>query len=91
MPRSDKIRNYGLIPERRHDAFLLALLLALALNAAFFAIQAIIPRIASLLQLLGPEAALAAKTARIHSHCNPESSFIYSNEYLPLRSLEIIM
>lgn len=58
MPRSDKIRNYGLIPERRHDAFLLALLLALALNAAFFAIQAIIPRIASLLQLLGPEAAL---------------------------------
>lgn len=49
-----KIRDSGAIPERRHDAFLLALLLALFLNVSFFAIQALIPRLSHLLQLLGP-------------------------------------
>lgn len=58
MAKSDKIRNYGLIPERRHDAFLLALLLSLAVSAAFFAVQAIIPRLSSLLELLAPESAM---------------------------------
>lgn len=58
MARIDKIRNHGTIPERRHDAFLLALLLALAINIAFFAALALIPKLAYLLQLLGPEPAL---------------------------------
>lgn len=49
-----KIRNSGAIPERRHDAFLVALLLALFLNISFFAIQALIPRLSYLLQLFGP-------------------------------------
>lgn len=55
--RQRKIRNTGLIPERRHDAFLLALLLALFLNVSFFAIQALLPRLTYLLQMLGPESA----------------------------------
>ncbi|MCD8350965.1 MAG: hypothetical protein LUC93_10190, partial [Planctomycetaceae bacterium] len=58
MARIDRIRNNGAIPERRHDAFLLALLLAVAINIAFFAVQAILPTLAHLLQLLGPEPAL---------------------------------
>ncbi|MCD8139113.1 MAG: hypothetical protein LUE17_04940, partial [Planctomycetaceae bacterium] len=58
MARIDRIRNNGAIPERRHDAFLLALLLAVAINIAFFAVQAILPTLAHLLRLLGPEPAL---------------------------------
>ncbi len=58
MARIEKIRNHGTIPEKRHDAFLLALLIALSINIAVFALQAIMPRLASLLQLLGPEPAL---------------------------------
>ena len=57
MARSNKIRNRGAIPERRHDAFLLALLLAFFLNVSFFAIQAILPRLVYLVQVLGPAAA----------------------------------
>lgn len=55
--RSFKIRNHGAIPERRHDAFLLALLLAIVLNITFFAVQAIVPRLSYLLQALGPDVA----------------------------------
>ncbi|MCC8108566.1 MAG: hypothetical protein LIQ30_05860, partial [Planctomycetes bacterium] len=55
----NKIRNRGVIPERRHDAFLLALLLAVSMNVAFFAVQAILPHLAYLLQALGPEARMA--------------------------------
>lgn len=58
MARTGKIRNHGAIPERRHDAFLLALLLAVSLNVAVFAVQALIPKLAHLLRLLGPEPAL---------------------------------
>lgn len=53
MAQLDRIRNHGAIPERRHDAFLLALLLAVLLNIAFFAIQALLPRLTTLLQSLG--------------------------------------
>lgn len=53
MSRLDSIRKNGLIPERRHDAFLLALLLAVGLNVAFFAAQALLPHLAMLLQSLG--------------------------------------
>ncbi len=56
MARLDTIRKNGAIPERRHDAFLLALLLAVGFNVAFFAAQALLPRLAALLQLLGAEA-----------------------------------
>lgn len=49
------IRRYGALPERRHDAFLLSLLVAVSVSIAFFAIQALIPKLAYLLQLLGPE------------------------------------
>lgn len=56
MAKSNKIRNHGAIPEKRHDAFLLALLLALVMNVSFFAVQAVMPRIAYLLQLLTPAA-----------------------------------
>lgn len=52
-----RIRNRGAIPERQHDAFLLALLVAVFLNLGFFAAQAILPRIAHLLRLLGAEPA----------------------------------
>lgn len=58
MAKVTRIRDRGAIPERRHDAFLLALLLAVSLNVAFFALQALIPKIANLLQVLGPEAAV---------------------------------
>lgn len=58
MARVEKIRDSGTIPERRHDAFLVALLLAVCLNIAFFIVQALIPRLASLLQVLGAEPAI---------------------------------
>ncbi len=60
MPRLDNIRKKGLIPERRHDAFLLSLLLALVLNLTFFIAQALLPKIAYLLQMFGPEAQVTA-------------------------------
>ncbi len=53
MPGLDSIRNNGRIPERRHDAFLLALLLAIGINVAFFALQALLPHLSALLQALG--------------------------------------
>ncbi len=62
MARLNKIRNRGVIPERRHDAFLLAFLLAVSMNIAFFAVQAILPHLAYLLQALGPEARLEQPT-----------------------------
>lgn len=55
MAKQDKIRYRGAIPERQHDAFLLALLLALSLNILLVTIQALMPRISHLLQLLAPE------------------------------------
>ncbi len=55
MAKYNKIRYQGAIPERQHDAFLLALLLAVSLNIAVVAVQAVLPRLASLLQWLGPE------------------------------------
>lgn len=58
MAKHGKIRNSGVLSERRHDAFLLALLLALCLNISFFAIQAIIPRLAHVLQMMGADPAL---------------------------------
>lgn len=60
MPRAGRIRDHGAIPERRHDAFLLALLLAVSLNIAFFVIQALIPKLAYLLQMLGAEPTVTA-------------------------------
>lgn len=59
MARVGRIRNHGALPERRHDAFLLALLLAVSVSVAFFAIQALLPKLTHLLQILGPEAAAA--------------------------------
>lgn len=43
-----------MIPARRHDAFLLALLLALTLSVLLFALQALLPRIAALIGMLAP-------------------------------------
>ncbi len=63
MPRLDSIRKNGAIPERRHDAFLLALLLAVGFNVAVFAAQALLPHLAALLQMLGAEANIAREEA----------------------------
>ncbi len=57
MAKPSRIRSRGAIPERQHDAFLLALLLAILINGAGFALQAILPKIALLLRLLGPQPA----------------------------------
>ncbi|MDR1535562.1 MAG: hypothetical protein LBU64_10795 [Planctomycetota bacterium] len=49
------IRRYGVIPERRHDAFLLALLLAVFLNLlAAFAIREVLPWLLPLLRTFSP-------------------------------------
>ncbi|MCC8189101.1 MAG: hypothetical protein LIP77_00510 [Planctomycetes bacterium] len=61
MPKVGKLRDQGTLAERRHDAFLLALLVALLLNISFFTIQALIPKLSYLLQLLGPDQALAQR------------------------------
>lgn len=55
MARLTRTRYQGAIPERQHDAFLLALLIAVSLNVGLFAIQALLPRISSLLRLLAPD------------------------------------
>ncbi len=57
MAKISRLRNRGAIPERQHDAFLLALLLAVSINIGIFALQAILPKISLLLRLLGPEPA----------------------------------
>ncbi|MDR3212215.1 MAG: hypothetical protein LBU79_09910, partial [Planctomycetota bacterium] len=51
--RFSLFRHQGIIPARRHDAFLLSLLLALLVNIIFFTLQAILPAIIFLLTLLG--------------------------------------
>lgn len=48
-----ELRRRGLIPAKQHDAFLLALLLAVLINVVFFAIQALLPKLALLFTLLG--------------------------------------
>lgn len=58
MAKTGKIRNSGILSERRHDAFLLALLLALCLNISFFALQALMPRLSQVLHMLGADAEL---------------------------------
>ncbi len=52
-PRLSSFRGRGIIPAKRHDAFLLALLLAILFNVGIFVIQAILPKIALLISLLG--------------------------------------
>ena len=51
--RLSDIRKRGVIPSKRHDAFLLSLLLAVLTNVLFFAIQGLLPAIILLLTLLG--------------------------------------
>lgn len=53
MQKLSDIRQRGLIPAKRHDAFLLALLLALLINGLFYVIQAILPQLLLLFTLLG--------------------------------------
>lgn len=57
MARYTRLRNHGAIPERQHDAFLLSLLLALVFSVGVFVLQALMPTIVFLMQLLGPEPA----------------------------------
>lgn len=72
MAKISGIRKHGAIPDRQHDAFLLALLLALFINIAFFAVQALIPKIAMLIKLLGPE----RQTTRLAEPAEPELPFV---------------
>ncbi len=53
MVRLSELRKKGVIPAKQHDAFLLALLLAVLANIAFFIVQALLPKIALLISLLG--------------------------------------
>ncbi|MDR1611500.1 MAG: hypothetical protein LBT97_01825 [Planctomycetota bacterium] len=57
MTRLSEFRRRGAIPARRHDAFLLALLLSLALCAAGFALQEFLPRLAAIISLIAPNPA----------------------------------
>lgn len=52
-PRLSSFRGRGIIPAKRHDAFLLALLLAILFNVGIFVLQAILPKLALLISLLG--------------------------------------
>jgi hypothetical protein len=52
-PKLSSFRGRGIIPAKRHDAFLLALLLAVLFNVGIFVLQAILPKIALLISLLG--------------------------------------
>ena len=55
MAKVGNIRRHGALSERQHDAFLVALLVAVSITIFFFALQALLPRLAYLLQFLGPK------------------------------------
>lgn len=52
-PKLSSFRGRGIIPAKQHDAFLLALLLAVLFNVGIFVLQAILPKLALLISLLG--------------------------------------